>query len=107
MMCDMDIQGEEGFAAGKTTVRGVVHGIEWGLGEIRDHGGTELERVAEEFDHGVFFGRRERNLSDQRKIGSWRSRCATTVGRSPWIRGGGASRTGRPAWPLARRPIDH
>src|SRR5207253_36250 len=40
MMCDMDVHGEEDFAAGKTTVRGVVHGVELGGGGIRDGGGS-------------------------------------------------------------------
>jgi len=58
MMRHMNIHGEENFAAGKTTVRGVVHGFEFGVGEIRDHRGTVLERVVEEFDDRVFFGGR-------------------------------------------------
>ena len=59
-MCDMDVHGKQDFAAGKTTVRRIVRGIKLGVGEIRDHRGTVVERIAQEFYDGVFFGGRRK-----------------------------------------------
>ena len=57
-MRDMNVHGQKDFAAGKMAVWRIVRGAELRIGEIRDYIGAVCERIAEEFDDGVFFRRR-------------------------------------------------